>query len=98
MNFNVYQVFLWVFNSYHAMNIFLIVFRSAPDECPAFTVEGSREGRWAASPTGTTITIECAAAHILVGNAILTCTNRYWSSDAPQCDKIGKLFHRLLFP
>eukprot|EP00116_Pleurobrachia_bachei_P017941 sb/3478203/ len=60
-------------------------------ECPAFTVEGSTKGNWAASPVGTTATIECAANHILVGISTLTCQQDLsWSSDVPQCDKIGE--------
>ena len=64
---------------------------SEPTECPAFTVEGSTQGDWTASPAGTTATIECAANHILVGSAALTCQEDLsWSSDVPQCVKIGK--------
>eukprot|EP00116_Pleurobrachia_bachei_P009403 sb/3469665/ len=60
--------------------------------CPAFSVDGSAQGNWTASPTGTTATIECAANHILVGSATLNCQeNGTWSSDIPLCDKIGKL-------
>eukprot|EP00116_Pleurobrachia_bachei_P007028 sb/3467290/ len=59
----------------------------APVECPTFTVEGSTQGSWAASPTGTTATIQCAANHILVGNATLTCDDDgSWSSAEPSCD------------
>eukprot|EP00116_Pleurobrachia_bachei_P006753 sb/3467015/ len=47
-------------------------YRAAP-ECLAFTVDGSTQGSWTASPVGTTVTIECAATHSLVGNAKLTC-------------------------
>ena len=66
-------------------------FRSAP-QCSAFTVEGSTQGSWNASPTGKTATIECAATHVLVGTATLTCQqDGAWSSDIPQCDEIGKL-------
>ena len=64
-------------------------FRSAP-QCSAFTVEGSTQGSWPASPVGKTATIECAAAHILVGSATLTCQqDGTWSNDIPQCDKAG---------
>eukprot|EP00116_Pleurobrachia_bachei_P011889 sb/3472151/ len=59
--------------------------------CPAFTVEGSTQGSWTDSPMGTTATIECAASHILVGSATLTCQeDRSWSSDNPQCDEVGE--------
>eukprot|EP00116_Pleurobrachia_bachei_P001031 sb/3461293/ len=64
---------------------------SEPVECPAFTVDGSTQGSWTASPTGTTATIKCAATHILVGNSTLNCQeDGSWSSDLPQCDKISK--------
>eukprot|EP00116_Pleurobrachia_bachei_P004555 sb/3464817/ len=64
-------------------------FYSAEPHCPSFTVEGSTKGNWAASQTGTTATIKCAANHILVGSATLTCQEYLsWSSDIPQC--IGK--------
>ena len=59
--------------------------------CPAFTVDDSTQGNWTASPTGTTATIECDPSHILVGSATLTCQqDGAWSSDVPQCEKIGK--------
>ena len=57
--------------------------------CPAFTVDGSTQGTWAASPTGTTASIECAANHI-VGSVTLTCQeDGSWSSDVSKCDGIG---------
>eukprot|EP00116_Pleurobrachia_bachei_P007423 sb/3467685/ len=57
--------------------------------CLAFTVEGSTNGSWTDSPMGTTATIECAASHILVGSATLTCQkDRSWSSDNPKCDEV----------
>eukprot|EP00116_Pleurobrachia_bachei_P012374 sb/3472636/ len=65
-------------------------FYKAGVKCPAFTVEGSTQGNWTASPTGTTATIKCEANHIFVGSATLTCQeDGSWSSDVPQCDKIG---------
>eukprot|EP00116_Pleurobrachia_bachei_P009338 sb/3469600/ len=65
-------------------------------KCPAFTVEGSTQGYWPDSLIGTIATIECAATHILVGNATLTCQEDLsWSSDEPQCDEIGKYFSTL---
>eukprot|EP00116_Pleurobrachia_bachei_P002407 sb/3462669/ len=58
-------------------------------ECPAFTVEESTQLEWAASPVGTTATIQCVVNHFIVGNASLTCqVDGSWSSDVPQCDKI----------
>ena len=67
--------------------------------CPAFTVEGSTQENWPASPTGTTVTIEChATTHILVGSAALTCQeDRSWSSVVPQCDKTGELIQNIPF-
>ena len=63
-------------------------FHSASDECPSFTVGGSTQGSWTASPIGTTVTIECAATHSLVESATLTCQiDRTWSNNAPQCNK-----------
>ena len=57
--------------------------------CPAFTVDDSILGDWAASPRGTTTTIECADTYTLVGSAELTCEDDgSWSSAVPQC-KIG---------
>ena len=65
-------------------------------ECPAFAVEGSTQESWTASPTGTTVTIECAADHILVGSATLTCQEGgSWSSDIPQCHKLGKIINHI---
>eukprot|EP00116_Pleurobrachia_bachei_P005144 sb/3465406/ len=62
-------------------------YRAVP-ECPAFTVDGSTQGSWTTSPTGTTATIECADTHSLVGTATLTCQeDGSWSSDIPQCAK-----------
>eukprot|EP00116_Pleurobrachia_bachei_P010896 sb/3471158/ len=59
-----------------------------PVECPAFTISGSTQGNWAASPTGTTITIECSATHSLVGSSTMTCQeDGSWSSYVPQCNK-----------
>nr|AFK75437.1 putative secretory peptide-27 [Pleurobrachia bachei] len=61
-------------------------FYRAEPKCPAFTVEGSTQRNWADSPAGTTATIGCAATHILMGNATLTCQqDGSWSSDLPQC-------------
>eukprot|EP00116_Pleurobrachia_bachei_P009195 sb/3469457/ len=69
-------------------------FYKGPVECPSFTVEGSTQGNWSASPTGTTVTIECATTHyVLAGSATLTCQDDgSWSSDVPQCDEIGKTY------
>ena len=69
-----------------------LIFYSEPVECPAFSVDGSTQGNWTASPVGTTVTIKCAATHILVGNATLTCEDGgSWSSDEPDCDEVGEL-------
>ena len=75
------------------MKMLLHVFRlTGSVDCPAFAVDGSTQGSWAASPTGTTTTIECAVNHILMGSATLTCgDDRSWLSDKPRCDhKTGK--------
>ena len=66
-------------------------FISEPIECPAFTVEGSTQGNWTDSQTGTIVTIQCAVTYALVGAEILTCQESgSWSSDVPQCVKNGK--------
>ena len=71
--------------SFIFMNLKNIHFLS---ECPAFTVEGSIQESWDASPTGTTATIECAVTHSLVGTSTLTCQEGgSWSNDVPQCDE-----------
>ena len=70
------------------MEIFIFHFSS---DCPAFAVDGSTQATWAASPAGTTVTVECAADHILAGTATLTCQeDGTWSSDIPECDQLGE--------
>ena len=87
VNYNVYPSSQYTVESHTAMNSL-----SEPPECPAFTVEGSTQGDWTAASTGTTVTIECAANHVLVGSATLTCQDDgTWSSDTPQCVTIGKV-------
>eukprot|EP00116_Pleurobrachia_bachei_P004063 sb/3464325/ len=56
-------------------------YRAGP-QCPAFIVDKSTQGSWAASTIGTTATIECVATHSLVGSATLYCQDEgSWSSD-----------------
>ena len=76
------------------MNSYQSIFPFLPVGCPAFTVEGSIQGSWAASPTGTTATIECAVTHSLVGTSTLTCQDDgSWSTDIPHCDKSKFIIH-----
>eukprot|EP00116_Pleurobrachia_bachei_P010089 sb/3470351/ len=73
--------------SYRVVHRGQVIYRSAI-KCPAFSVEGSTQGSWNASPIGTTVTVECAANHILVGNATLICQEGGSHDNIPQC--IGK--------